>query len=118
MSMFQSLVAEAAAPAAGAAQGAQSQGNPWMQFLPLILIFGVMMFFMMRSQKKQQQKRQQMLDKIVKGSRVLLNSGMLGTVVEVKDSSYQVEIADKVQVEVVKSGVAEVIEPKEANPKA
>ena len=57
--------------------------------LPIIIVFAVMIFFMMRSQKKQQQKRQEMLDKIVKGSRVLLNSGMLGNVVEVREKTFR-----------------------------
>ncbi len=55
-----------------------------------------------------------MLDKIVKGSRVLLNSGMLGNVVEVREKTFVVEIADKVQVEVVKNGVADVVEEQAA----
>jgi preprotein translocase subunit YajC len=94
----------AAAPAVPA-----GQGNNLMSFIPLILIFVVMMFFMSRSQKKQQQKRQEMLDRIVKGSRVLLQSGMMGTVTEVKEKSFLVEIADKVVVEVVTNGVADLV---------
>ena len=95
------ITAAAAAPA--------GQGNQLMSFIPLILIFVVMMFFMSRSQKKQQQKRQEMLDRIVKGSRVLLQSGMMGTVTEVKEKSFFVEIADKVVVEVVTNGIADLV---------
>ena len=44
------------------------------------------------------------------GDRVLvLNNGIYGTVTEVKDKTYMVEIADKVVVEALKSGVAEVV---------
>ena len=77
-----------------------------------------MMFFMSRSQKKQQQKRQEMLDRIVKGSRVLLQSGMMGTVTEVKEKSFLVEIADKVVVEVVVNGVADLVENTEETKQA
>ncbi|MBQ8754218.1 MAG: preprotein translocase subunit YajC [Lentisphaeria bacterium] len=104
------ITAAAAAPA--------GQGNQLMSFIPLILIFIVMMFFMSRSQKKQQQKRQEMLDRIVKGSRVLLQSGMMGTVTEVKEKSFLVEIADKVVVEVVTNGVADLVETTEENKQA
>ena len=75
----------------------------------MLVVLGVMFFFTFRSQKKQQQKRQQMLDTIVKGTRIMLNNGIYGTVTEVKDKTYMVEIADKVVVEALKSGVAEVI---------
>ena len=94
------VIAEQAAPA----------GAGWQTMIPFIAVFAVMLFFMSRSQKKQQQKRQQMLDRIVKGSRVLLQSGMMGTVVEVKEKSFIVEIAEKVSVEVVVNGIADLVE--------
>ena len=106
--------AQAAGTAAGTAAQNAPQPSMWTGMLPIIIVFAVMIFFMMRSQKKQQQKRQEMLDKIVKGSRVLLNSGMLGNVVEVREKTFVVEIADKVQVEVVKNGVADVVEEQAA----
>ncbi len=93
---------------AAAEQPAPRSGG-FLSMLPLFIIFGVMIFLMMRSQKKQQQKRQQMLDRVTRGVRVMLGSGILGTVVEVRDGSYVVEIADKVKVEVVKSGIGEVL---------
>jgi len=105
---YLTMFADAAPAAAPAAEGAAAP-NPLMSFLPLILIFGVFIFFTFRSQKKQQQKRQEMLDKITKGTKVLLNSGMIGVIVEVKADSYIVEIADKVKVEVVKAGVGDVM---------
>ena len=44
---------------------------------------------------------------------------MYGTIVEVKSNSFVVEIADRVQVEVVKNGIADLAaDPKEADPKA
>ena len=111
------VVADGAAAAPGAA--AQPQPNMLTGMLPILIGFAVMIFFMMRSQKKQAQKRQQMIDQVVKGTRVLLNSGMYGTIVEVKSNSFVVEIADRVQVEVVKNGIADLAaDPKEADPKA
>ncbi len=112
MSLFTVIADAAAAPAATPAGGAaaQPQPNGLLSMLPLFIIFGVMIFLMMRSQKKQQQKRQQMLDRVTKGARVMLNSGMLGTVVEVRDNSCIVEIADKVRVEVVKNGIGDVLD--------
>lgn len=94
--------------------GAPAQLPPEMPWYanPMVLILlmiAVMFFFTFRSNKKQQQKRQRMLDAIVKGTRVMLNTGVYGTIVEVKDKTYMVEIADKVVVEAVKGGVAEVV---------
>ena len=87
----------------------QQGGSPWLSMLPFILIFVVMIFFMNRSQKKQMQKRQEMMDKIAKGSKVLLTSGIYGVVDAVHDDSMVVEIASGVKVKVAKAGVADVV---------
>ena len=118
MSLF-SLIAEGSAAAQGAAATApgtaatQPQGaggGGWASMVPFFLIIGAMIFLMFRTQKKQQQKRQQMLDKLVKGSRVLLAGGMFGTVYEVRDQSCLVDLADNVRVEVAKNGIADIVE--------
>ena len=85
--------------------------NAWIQMLPFILIFVVMIFFMNRSQKKQMQKRQEMMDKIAKGTKVLLNSGIYGTVDAVNEDSMIVEIATGVKVKVAKAGIAGIDAP-------
>ena len=110
--MFYPMLADAAQAAAQTAaqnngQGAAAApGGSLMSFVPMILVFVVLIFFMNRSQKKQQEKRQEMLDKIAKGTPVLLNSGVYGKVVEVQGECFIIEIADKVQVRVSKNGVA------------
>ena len=122
--MFNLLLAanEAAASAAPAVQqsagdaaaAAQQQPNPWMSILPFIAIFAVMIFFMNRSQKKQMAKRQEMMDKITKGTAVVLTSGVYGKVAEVREDSFIVEIADNVKIRVNKSGIAALDEPEAA----
>ena len=102
--MFKELLADASQAAAQNPQG--GPGGGLLQFMPMILIFIVLIFFMNRSQQKQQKKRQEMLDKIAKGTPVLLNSGVYGKVAEVRGDSFIVEIADKVLVRVSKNGVA------------
>lgn len=98
-----------------AAQQADQQSSPAggsMSMLPLILIIIVFMFFVSRSQKKQQQRRAEALNKIMKGDRVITNGGVYGTIAEVKEDSFILEIADKVRIEITKNGVAAAL-PKE-----
>ena len=40
----------------------QGQANPWMQFLPLVLIFGIFYFLLIRPARKRQKAVQQMLE--------------------------------------------------------
>ena len=107
--MFSQILATAAKTAAQTAPAAgKAQGSPLMSFMPIIIIMVVFMFFMSRSQKKQQQKRQEMIDRTVKGTKVLLASGIRGVIDEVRENEFVVEIAPGVKITVVKNGVAEV----------
>ena len=102
---------EVPAPTANGADTPQQQGNPWMQLLPFILIFVVMIFFMNRSQKKAMAKRQEMMDRIAKGTKVLLTSGIYGTVDAVQDDAMIVEIANGVKIKVAKAGISNIVSP-------
>ena len=82
-------------------------GVPW-DIIIMVGVFGLMFFLMYRSNKKQQQKRQEMLDRVIKGAKVMLNSGVYGKIVEVRDDAFVVEIAPNVNVLVVKNGIASV----------
>ena len=92
--------------------------SPWLSMLPFILIFVVMIFFMNRSQKKQMAKRQEMMDSIAKGTKVILSSGIYGTVEAVHNDSMIVEIASGVRIKVAKSGIAGIDAPEAGEKKA
>lgn len=90
--------------------GAPQEEREWFNmgnigsFFPLILI-AFMIFLMFRANKKQQRQRMEMLNKIVKGSKVMLNSGVIGKVYEVREKEFLVEIAENVRVLVIREGV-------------
>ncbi len=98
--MFNLVTVSAAAPV----EASQGMGGI-ISFVPMILIFVAMFYFMFRSQKKQAKKRQEMIDGIVKGAEVIIAGGIHGTVIAVKDNTFTIQIADKVNVEVTKAGV-------------
>ena len=105
-----------AAQAAPAAQGAanagqQTQTNPFGMLILMTGAFILMFWMMSRSNKKQQQKREELLDSVVKGTEVMLASGIYGKVASVQDKIFTVEIADRVFVKVNRAGIHEVIQP-------
>ncbi len=106
----QTTIQVPAAEGAPEAAPQQSSGGGLMGMLPFIIIFVVMIFFMTRSQKKQQQKRAAMLNQLTKGARVVTGAGMYGTIVEVKDNSFIIQIADNVKAEFAKNGVTGVVD--------
>jgi preprotein translocase subunit YajC len=96
----------------GAGQGGEG-GNPFMMFVPIILIFVVFYFILIRPQQKKQKAHQALLTQLKKGDKVVTNGGLYGTVSDAKDHVVVLKIAENVKVEVVKSAVATVIENKE-----
>ncbi|MBE6377634.1 MAG: preprotein translocase subunit YajC [Lentisphaerae bacterium] len=93
------------------------QQSSWKSMIVPIGIIVVMILLFSRANKKQQKQRQEMMNKIVKGTKVLLNSGVYGKVIEVKENDFVIEIAENVRVLVVKEGIARVEEEKKEEAK-
>jgi preprotein translocase subunit YajC len=74
----------------------------------MLIFFGIIYFLMIRPQQNQQKKRQEMLSNLKVDDRVVLAGGVHGRISKIKDNTMLVRIADKVEVEVDKSGVAYV----------
>jgi len=80
------------------------------QFIPLILIFGIMYFLLIRPQQKKVKQHQAMVAALRRGDQVVTQGGMIGKVVKVKDDGeLEVEIADGVKVRVIQSTIATVM---------
>ena len=80
------------------------------QFIPLILIFGIMYFLLIRPQQKKVKEHAAMVSALRRGDQIVTQGGLIGKVVKVKDDNeVDVEIADGVKVRVVQSTIATVI---------
>lgn len=79
--------------------------------VPLILIFGIMYFLLIRPQQKKLKEHQQMVAALRRGDQVITQGGLMGKVTKVKDDSneIEVEIASGVNVRVVRSTIATVV---------
>lgn len=80
------------------------------QFVPLILIFGIMYFLLIRPQQKKVKEHQAMVAGLRRGDQVVTQGGIVGKVLKVKeDGEIDVEIAEGVKVRVVQSTIATVV---------
>ena len=85
-----------------------------ISFLPFVLIIAVFYFLLIRPNQKKQQQWQQMLSKLKAGDKVTTTGGIRGTIISVKDDSFQLRIPpDNIKIEVVKSAIASVTTPEE-----
>ena len=80
------------------------------QFIPLLLIFGIMYFLLIRPQQKKMREHQAMVNGMRRGDKVVTAGGMFGKVVKVHDEGeIEVESADGVKVRMVQSTIAQVV---------
>ena len=79
--------------------------SPWVQLLPFVLVLGIFYFIILLPMKRRQQKVQAFLSALKVGDRVVTSGGVFGTVTRVSDQSLQLQIADKVRIEVSRAAV-------------
>ena len=82
-----------------------------IQIAPLIFIFAIMYFLMIRPQQQRQKQLRDMVDNVRRGDTVVTAGGIIGKVTKAtskEDAEVTVEIADGVQVKVVKATLTEV----------
>ena len=87
-------------------------GNSPVSTILLIALMVVAFYFLLlRPQKKRQQAQQKTMNEIVPGTRVLLGSGIFGTVVSTGEKLAVLETSPGVHVTVLKQAIARVIRP-------
>lgn len=83
----------------------------FQSLVPLILIFGIMYFLLIRPQQKKLKEHQMMVNALRRGDQIITQGGIMGKVTKVKDDSneVEVEIAAGVNVRVIRSTIATVV---------
>lgn len=83
----------------------QVQGGLVSMLLPLGVFIVIFYFLIIRPQKKRQRKHEDMLASIRNGDMIVTAGGFYGTVRDVKEDSFIVEIADGVKARVLKGSI-------------
>ncbi len=78
-------------------------------------MFLIMWLMLIRPQRQQQRKHTAMIEALKPGDEVITTGGIYGDVVAVEDDRVMVEIAEDVEVEVVKRAIATVVPPEDAD---
>ena len=79
-----------------------------VQFLPFVAIFVLFYFLLIRPQQKRAKDHAALVAAVKRGDTVVLSSGMIGKVTRVENEEAMVEVAQGVNVRVVKGMIAEV----------
>lgn len=81
-----------------------------MELLLPILLFAGMYFLLIRPQQRRVKEQQAMVASAKAGDRVLMTSGIYGTITEVLQTSAYVELADGFEVLITRQGIQEIVE--------
>lgn len=101
LTSFQALADVPAAAAAAAPQ----QAPAWMQFVPFVIILGVMYFVVIRPQAKRQKETQNFLTSLKVGDQIITQAGILGRITSLSDTIASIEIANQVQIKILRSQI-------------
>jgi preprotein translocase subunit YajC len=94
-------------------------GSPWLQFVPFVLVLAIFYFIILLPMRKKQQKVQTFLESLKVGDRVITTGGIYGQVTKLGGDTVQLQIADKLRIEVAKASIGgyqgqpPVVEPSE-----
>lgn len=78
-------------------------------FIPMVAVMAIFYFFTIRPQQQRAKELRLAIDSVRRGDTVVTAGGIVGKVTKVKDDGeVMVEIADDVQVRVMKSSLTEV----------
>src|SRR6516165_1605905 len=85
------------------------QPSPLTTLVPLILLFVIFYFVLIRPQQKKAKEQAQMLKTVKSGDKIITSSGIIATVVTVKEDSVSIRSADA-KLEITKGAIAEIRE--------
>lgn len=94
---FQSVLAMSAS--------ADPNANPLLGLLPFALVLGIFYFIILMPMRKRQKKIADFQTGLKVGDKVVTTGGIYGAVTKIGDTSVQLQIADKVRIDIAKAAI-------------
>jgi len=87
------------------AQPGPGQPGLLVQLLPFAMILAIFYFIILLPMRRRQKKVQEFQAALKAGDKVVTTSGIYGVIRKMNDKSVQIQVADKVRIEVARSAV-------------
>jgi preprotein translocase subunit YajC len=87
------------------AQPGQGSQSFWVSLVPFALMLGIFYLLVLMPMKKRQRKVQDFQSSLKVGDRVVTTGGIHGLVTRLGEGSVQIQIADKVRIEVARAAI-------------
>lgn len=88
-----------------ASQPQAGQPSIWVQLFPFALMLGIFYLLVLLPMRRRQKKIQEFQQALQVGDKVITTSGIYGQITKLTDASVQIQIADKVRIEVARAAV-------------
>ncbi|MBI2188200.1 MAG: preprotein translocase subunit YajC [Acidobacteria bacterium] len=87
--------------------GAPAPGAPsaWVQLVPFVLVLAIFYFIILMPMRRRQQKVRDFLGALKVGDQVVTSGGLYGTITRLGDQSVQIQVADKVRLEIARTAI-------------
>jgi len=89
-----------------AGPGRPGEPNPLASLVMMGLIFAIFYFVLILPMRRKQKKLEELVKGLKGGDRVVLSSGIYGTIVGTEEEAFLVRIDDKTRIKVLKSAIA------------
>lgn len=86
-------------------QPGQSPQNLLLQVLPFLLMIGIFYVLVLMPMRRRQKKVSDFQSGLKVGDKVITTSGIYGSITKLDEKSVQVQIADKVRIEVARAAI-------------
>ncbi|MEL6219543.1 MAG: preprotein translocase subunit YajC [Pseudomonadota bacterium] len=97
-------------PAYAQTAGDAGAAGGLLGIVPFILMFVIFYFFLIRPQQKRMKEHRKMVENLRRGDQVITAGGIYGKVTKVTDEDeVRVQIADGVEIKLVKSTISAVV---------
>jgi preprotein translocase subunit YajC len=83
----------------------QQPQNLFVSLIPILLMIGIFYVLVLLPMRRRQKKIQDFQGALKVGDRVIMTSGIYGLVTKVEERSVQLQIADKVRIEVARAAI-------------
>jgi preprotein translocase subunit YajC len=79
--------------------------NLLIQLVPFLLVFAIIYFLILMPMRRREKRIREFQSSLKVGDKVITTSGIYGQITRVGDHSVQLQVADKVRIEVAKAAI-------------
>lgn len=81
-------------------------GEPaWLSFVPFAMVLAILYFLILMPMQKQRKKVAEFQTGLKVGDKIVTTGGIYGLITRVNDTSVQLQVADKVRIEIARAAV-------------